>query len=1186
MSQTKLKAILIVSIQRTSSDLLNFLHYVTEPLALLLPANFFEAGFAQKINNPLVTMQSLESKVIDRQEVIDEYQSKVNNLNFNDTPAAEFNTQIKNHLNGRLTIALELIDALEEAKEEYNLIGFITHNEAYQRERIMRDWCKANNIPTLHINHGLILGHPGGAYADFQTQWFTGSAPIEENFLASAFAKANPQPNFVVTGMPSWDKYALVKGKDSLAQLNHRLGLPAEQKLITFFPTIRNTTYINQSKQDPHLAGIESFINIAAELAPQHPEFSFVIKDRPGNDSFMAEIVEIQRKKHGLNEQQLVYAFDFAEPYVAFSTLTLAQRSTISSESILCQVPHINLFSNIEDTYVYSSATGIAQAHVDEAAELINFYLTDNHKLEELKEQQQASQLLIGPAADFCSSMRVALVIAEAFDFPQIIEKINLDLSAWQTYLTKNPNPTNEELFNSSPLSFHWQHVESLLNFDHRFAQEAAYNRWLARKHMQEVDGQLMAERMQNNWAKQPTFHLIYVVDESLFNGLADSLDALDHQIYKNFGISILSTAACPEPSLLELQHLQWLTHEQPFSQLNQIIEQVDSDWVIVLQPGDTLVPDALFNLAEYANLNNDWLALYTDEDEAYKDTKGELRRKNPSFKPSFNYELLLATNYVGHCVALRKDALLALEGLTDLPYVQNEDFLLRLAERMTLPAIGHVPFIANHRGSELNQALATQAVEINGTLVRQAHLQRLNLTTAEVHQGLKPRTWQIKYPINHTPSVALLIPITEWHDAAALVIQSLLDTTTYANYKIYLGLTDTVKTLFNLEELHKNKVEVVPISSTPNRTSLYKELAQAANKADFYCLMESDVHAVQSNWLDQLVMHGQRPQVGMVGPRLVLPNGRVFSAGQILGLDGYVGDWMQNFHLEQDLKDHPRAWCDQNFSALNSSCLLISRANWLKFGLNDNLPTSLYAADLGLRMQLEGLRLHWTPYSTLATQGIFSQAKKNLAIKEEKYFYEHWFNYLSHDPAHNLNLELTGNGTQPEIKLLANWHPIFRQQPRILLLPLHINASSSRLLGSLGYFLTELEKQEQIRVAWCNTHLLAKDHDLPNLVELARLDADLILLVGDEVGTWQGRAAQLKELTGCKLGVYTHAELENSYWAEQAAMFDLHLSTSATANANLFVPNIKESEATPDLASVSAALFSLISSVLKKSKN
>lgn len=1175
-------AILSNGLHRTSSDIKGFASCFGSTLTVLIPANFYDQTQVK-----IFQCDQLEVKPLVATTEIPDWSDKIKNLNLKDNSAAAYGSEIKQLLLDRYPLAISIIEGLEEAKKNYQILLFITNNEAFIHERIILEWCHVNQIPTLHVNHGLILNTQYGAYSQLAADYLSTTCENELDFIEETL-DYQPGPEIRLNGMPSWDKYRLLRVPGRAEHFRNNHAIPDGARIITFFPTIRNNTYVakDKNKKDPHLEGIRNFISNIADFCKNNTDFIFFIKDRPGNEKFISEEVALLVQRHGIPAHQVRYVFDHAEPYVAFSDVTLATKSTIAGESVLCGTPHINIIESLGQALAFDYDCNILHLHVSELSEFFEEVATNPSKLTELSASQSETNLLTGPSRDFCSSLRVARLMGEIIDRQDICDRIDSDMLAWQSYLQSNPSPSIDDLLEdaSNPLRYHWQNVASLLQFDHRFMQEDAFKAWLARKEPTEVDGQLMGERVNKLWSHQPTFHLIFIADTSLFDHLADSLNALDSQIYSLFGVSILSTEPCPDEDLLSLPYLQWVTDEQPFNRLNSLIDEVDSNWVLLLLPGDELTPDALFNLADYANLNTDWLAIYGDEDSKIQDAEGKDVRADPYFKPDFNLELLRSSSYTGNLVAFRRDAIQSLDGLTQLPYVQTDDFLLRLAERMTLPAIGHVPFICSHRSPALNQVMGSPEVVACNAIVRQQHLGRCGYEDAVVEPGLKPGTWQITYPLASKPSVAILIPFMQWHKGVHGCLQSLFEKNSYENWELFIAGPDQLLEIAVQEIGDRGVFHQLTVDANLSKGEVYNQLAKAAESFDYLCFLESDTHCVQDSWLERLLCHAQRPEVGMVAPRLVTPSARVFSAGQIMGMNGVVGDLYKDFHLEQDLKTLPRAWCDQNFSALNSSCVVISQENFTKLsGFNSNFGFSFYLTDLGLRLQLQGKRLHWTPYSTLACQGILESVKEQQGQKEKNAFIREWFNLLSYDPAHNINLQLRDSGHLADFKRAVPWHPIFHQQYRILLVPLWLGVESAPLAATLGYHMKQLQNQEKIRFGSFTVETYADTNQLPHLFEIARADADLVIFVGEEKGDRKGMAKKVKELCGCKIGLYSHQPVEQTEWKDSREVFDLLIEAKEASSSALALPVLIGDEPTMEIQSATDALNDAIEALNEK---
>ena len=71
-----------------------------------------------------------------------------------------------------------------------------------------------------------------------------------------------------------------------------------------------------------------------------------------------------------------------------------------------------------------------------------------------------------------------------------------------------------------------------------------------------------------------------------------------------------------------------------------------------------------------------------------------------------------------------------------------------------------------------------------------------------------------------------------------------------------------------------------------PFNWSAINNFAARQSRGEFLLFMNNDMEVIAPDWLEALVEHAQRREVGAVGARLVYPDGRVQHAGEIaLGL-------------------------------------------------------------------------------------------------------------------------------------------------------------------------------------------------------------------------------------------------------------------------------------------------------------
>ncbi len=81
--------------------------------------------------------------------------------------------------------------------------------------------------------------------------------------------------------------------------------------------------------------------------------------------------------------------------------------------------------------------------------------------------------------------------------------------------------------------------------------------------------------------------------------------------------------------------------------------------------------------------------------------------------------------------------------------------------------------------------------------------------------------------------------------------------------------------------------------------------------------LLNNDVEILNSDWLEALLEHGQRNEVGAVGGKLYYPNGTIQHAGVIVGISGFAGHSHRHYkkrcrRLRESAHVHPE--CQRSY--------------------------------------------------------------------------------------------------------------------------------------------------------------------------------------------------------------------------------------------------------------------------------
>ncbi len=591
-----------------------------------------------------------------------------------------------------------------------------------------------------------------------------------------------------------------------------------------------------------------------------------------------------------------------------------------------------------------------------------------------------------------------------------------------------------------------------------KLTMDEAYQKWINNHAVQEIDGQLFAERMMLKWKSRPKFHLMMLVFPGEETLLANTLDSLSQQMYPDWQLTVIADTPAPDALWKQMDGLEWLQFDKdgdPYNQLNEQIEHSDSDWVSYIEPGSTFEPQTLVQLGDYINIRPHWKLIYSDEDVMSKSGL----RSDPKFKPDFNLDMLRSTPYVGNFCVVEKEAFIQVAGV--LPYItaENYDLTFKVYDQYGEHSIGHICDVLYHAPAE---PLRNYDAELGMAVVRH-HLER-NKISAEVKEGYIPGTTRIAYDFEDQPVVSIIIPNRDKLEYLQPCIESLVDKTDYKNYEVVIVDNnsvdpDTLKYYQMLTSTYKETIKVISCGTTNNFSSLCNFGAKNAN-GEFLLFLDSDTKMLHSEWLSRMMKHVQRDDIGVVGARVVYPEtGKILHAGVVLGLDGYA----ESPFIGVDFKDPGymgRAQVDQNYSAVSSVCLLTKRNVFeLVNGMSEaQFPAYFNGVDLCLKASEAGYKTLWTPYSTLVSHGgkghkfvsrkVEGKAEELSKINLEKSaLLEKWGHKLSNDPAYNPNLSLALQSFGVEVEMPLNWDTNFNDRQKILGFPLSGGSGDYRVV-------------------------------------------------------------------------------------------------------------------------------------------
>lgn len=509
---------------------------------------------------------------------------------------------------------------------------------------------------------------------------------------------------------------------------------------------------------------------------------------------------------------------------------------------------------------------------------------------------------------------------------------------------------------------------------------------------------------------------------------LRKCIESVRGQLYKKWQLCIADDSS-PDPRVMEVireyaeldPRIDFVRRERNghiSEASNSALALASGGFVALLDHDDELRPHALLELAEAIVRSPEVALLYSDEDKIDPDG----RRFNPYFKPDWNQDLLRSQNYVCHLTAIRTDIVRKVGGFRKgFEGSQDHDLILRCSELLSPAEIRHIPKVLYHwRAIPGSTALSRDAKDYAATAGVRAvneHLSRSapGARAEELSHGHYRVRWPLPMP---RPKVSLVVPTRDKAGLLRMCVDSILTRSTYGNFEVLVvdnGSTE-VDALEYIESLKKVSGVRVLRYDAPFNYSAINNWAIAQCDADVVGLVNNDIEVITPDWLEEMVSHAIRPDVGAVGAMLYYPNDTIQHAGVILGVHGvaahaYVG-------MVRGYPGHGgRARVAQELSAVTGACLLVRRDRFEEVGgLDEGLAVAFNDIDFCLRLRDAGYRNIWTPFAELYHHESASRGREDTAEKKARFAAEvelmvaRWSSVLQEDPAYNSNLSLSSN--------------------------------------------------------------------------------------------------------------------------------------------------------------------------------
>ena len=492
----------------------------------------------------------------------------------------------------------------------------------------------------------------------------------------------------------------------------------------------------------------------------------------------------------------------------------------------------------------------------------------------------------------------------------------------------------------------------------------ADYDTWLR---IMRISRQELFAQRKTKFSYAPKFSVVVPLYHTPAKFLKDLVRSMMYQSYANWELCLVN--ASPEDVHLTSLLENWAMRDKRIRVIrleknlgiaqntNAGIEASTGEFIAFLDHDDFLEPDALFCYVDALNKDKTIDVFYSDED---KTDEYAAHYFYPHFKSDFNIDLLHANNYMCHFLAVRKSLVDTVGGLNEkFDGAQDYDFVLRLTENTK--KIYHCPRILYHWRCSNQSTAASQGNKMYaihaGKAALNAHYKRIGWN-ARAQEGAVDGWYQTKFTLKEEPLVSILIPNKDHTDDLDVCLNSFFERADYQNYEFIIiennsVLPETFAYYEKIEKEHDN-VKVVYWEAGFNYSAINNFGFKFA-KGDYIMLLNNDVELITPDIFQSMLGFCMRPEVGIVGAKLLYNDHTVQHAGVLVGAGGLADHVFKGIH-EDDPGYMGRAISSQDVSAVTAACLLVKRSVYEEVGgLEEEFQVAFNDVDFCLKVRKAG---------------------------------------------------------------------------------------------------------------------------------------------------------------------------------------------------------------------------------------
>jgi GT2 family glycosyltransferase len=440
--------------------------------------------------------------------------------------------------------------------------------------------------------------------------------------------------------------------------------------------------------------------------------------------------------------------------------------------------------------------------------------------------------------------------------------------------------------------------------------------------------------------------------------------------------VQIISECQTAFPGKLKTFHS---SHSSAHEIVNGAVQESVGHFILFFSPEDWLRPDYIFRCEQLLRFLKDRenVCIYTDEYEI--NAHGHPIPGRQLQKPQRLIFPYLFHNGIGKSLLIPRHLWTLAGGLQG---VGHDEQIWDLALR--LDAVGalfqHLPFYLYAK----RKSAAQHSKENNSAsfLSQLAHYSDLKKLSWKWSTGLIPHTFRALPYLAAIPNVQVIIPFKDQKELTLKTIESVLN---QKGVRIQVTAVDNVSRDASIGEKIKEMGGEVLYVDEPFNFSRLNNLAvqrtQTAQNCDYLLFLNNDVE-LENGAVLEMCRWIEQPLIGLVGSRLVYPNGLLQHGGIDLKRDA-PGNQMVWNHSEKMYPNEKQSLTQvvRLADAVTAACALMKKKLFIEIGGFDEIwyPVAYSDTNLAVKVEAVGHYCLYTPYAKGVHHESVSRSYENI---------------------------------------------------------------------------------------------------------------------------------------------------------------------------------------------------------------